>query len=401
MFNGKKYLSLLIAVSFALQGCSRGVTPTQGDFNFTDTAPDSGQMMDALCDDKGGDTDADGICNDDEAVIGSNPTLADTDGDGTDDGDEKSWFSKNAWWVIGAPLVGAAGFFVARDKINDGKYWFVGPSQNDLVEETENVGNGIYFIPRSNNGENLFTKAESKEKFFESGGKKHYVLKNELAIDGDIVYNATEIAVKHGNNVLFCMHGEQLGTIDAGSNRYDVSMYFKGTGDDPDYLNTNKSKVEKYLTRAEFFNHCDTNSGIYIATETKDGADTYFAKGVPTAMFDNIIPASLPGYSLGLTVAYQFYNDLDTLVNPSLSLDDIKYFKHHPSHPNDSKYATTDYQVAGVVNINDTVTTTTLDTSSAANGLQVFQLMQQSNVLANALVTLEEINENANTSSGD
>ncbi len=402
MFNGKKLLSLLIAVSFALQGCSRGVTPTQGDFNYTDTAPDSGQMMDALCKDKGGDADADGLCDNDERALGSNPENPDTDGDGTEDGDERTWFGKNKWWLIGTALVGAGGFFVARDKFKNGKYWFRAPDDSQIVDETENVGNGIYFLPKSANGENKFVSASSKDKFYDQGGVKHYIQKNELEIEGEIVYNATEIAVKHGNKLLFCMHGEKLGTAQQSSSLYNMSMYFKGPTDKPDYLNKNTgAKIDKYLTRAEFFNHCEAHSGIFVGTETKNGVDLFFAKGAPIAMFDNIVPASVPGYSSGLTVSYQFENDLNAMANSNVNLPAVKYFKHHPNHPNDSKYATTDYQVAGSVDVNDMVTSTSLDTSSASNGLQVFQLMQENNVLANAIVDVEQINENANALSED
>jgi hypothetical protein len=62
-----------------------------------------------------------------------------------------------------------------------------------------------------------------------------------------------------------------------------------------------------------------------------------------------------------LTTALKFEADLPGNQRLWVTLQTIRFFAHHPAHPNDEQYASVDYQVNGVSDINGNITSTQLD----------------------------------------
>jgi hypothetical protein len=392
MLMSKKWIALLIAATFFAQSCSRGVAPTEGSFNFVDTTPNSPQITNSLCEQQGDvDTDSDGICDQDEA--NTDPNDADSDDDGVNDGDEKSWFAQSGWWqLLGLAAMGTGVYFLARDNKKNGKYWFKKPSQEDVIGSQNKLGAGVYFNPRNNNGSVKYLEGTgSTVRFFSSGGTRHYVQKTISMVDADLVYHTGAMSIKHGGKQLNCIHGAALGVAqDTGdSKRLLVSMYFK-----EDYINQTTRMPER-VSQSEFFNYCDQNTGSFSATQTVEGADNFFVIAANPGVYatekspDGALLGQ--GYKSGLTTALKFEADLPG-TNVVGNLATIRFFAHHPAHPNDEQYASVDYQVNGVSDINGNITSTQLDFTSENTNKEKFLWMAQSNVKATAEVNLDAIN---------
>lgn len=337
MFNGKKLLSLLIAVSFALQGCSRGVTPTQGDFNYVDAPLSGGQVTNSLCalvNDV--DTDGDGNCDKDEEEMGTNKNL---DERTTEEGPSRTWWQKNRWWaLLGIGAVGTVAFVVARDKIATGDWWFNRPSDAQL----NNANAGMYFLPTRDGNKAKIIKATTNEVFKYQDGVKHIIQFNELVHSGEgTAFNAGDVAVKAGTTLLSCFHGAEIGTQGTGADR-TVSMYFKSV-----YLKKTVT-TPNYLSRTGFENYCNNNTGMFLAVQLVGNPDSYTVEGIPSDLMKEFVdvPSSsqlqAAGYKKGISVGYNF--------NPSTlnATAGQRFYRYLPGHSGlteeNKKFQTIDYE---------------------------------------------------------
>ncbi|MEZ4846538.1 MAG: hypothetical protein R2877_06255 [Bdellovibrionota bacterium] len=376
----------MITATFFAQSCSRGVAPTAGNFNFVDGNPDDPQIMNSLCEQQG-DTDSNNlICDSEEESVSAS---ADANGDDIIDGNEKSWFARAGWWqMLGLAAMGVGTYFLVRDNKKNGKYWLKEPSQEDVVAGQDALGAGVYLNPRNNNGSvSYLAGTGSSARFFSSDNTRHYVQKTISKVDADLVYHTGSMSIKHGGKMLNCIHGAQLGVQDVGNNRLHVSMYFK-----EDYIKES-TRMPKHVTQAQFFNYCDQNTGVYSATQTVEGADNFFVIAANPGVYAFESPqGTIPvGYKSGLTTALKFEAALPG-DNTANNLTTIRYYAHHPAHPDDEQFASVDYQVNGISDINWNVTSTQLDFTGQSGNESKFLLMAQSNVKATAEVNLDAIN---------
>jgi hypothetical protein len=339
MFTVKKLITIILVMSFGLQGCAKGVTPTDGNLNYVDSAPNSPEVTNALCADKGGDSDGDGTCDDDERLAGTDPKKAITDPvKDESDGDSKPLFSR--WWFdVGLVVLGTAGFIFGRNKAKSGKWFYRAPDMN-------NQEAGLIFMPTEKNATAVFQGVSSESFYTESGHKQNRIVNDVTVLHADVVLNqGNGKASKYGHNLLSCFHASELGTYALSDDPYShfrVSMYFKDA-----YLKAGGSIISEFKSKGGFLDYCKNNTGIFIAIQMKDGADNYFVKGAPTELFSNIIQDenAVPlGYKSGVTVDYRFgeFNHQWTNLGAVPELNGLSYYRHLPGNE-DADHSTLNY----------------------------------------------------------
>lgn len=372
MFTGKKLIALLVALSFALQSCARGVSPTQG-LKGANELTEEGELEETvnqqLCLMEGDvDTDGDGICD-----------LDDVNGDGyscADDiycikGDDLDTYSeaKKSKWLLWTGIVGVAaiaGTWFATSKSGWGKRsWPL-----DLIDNNEqkDLDQTMLYFKKENAAGLTDVVADSKEEFTQRNGQPYTWRTDYISIGEDYAFGhdyrtINGNMIRKGSEIAMCTSG-RLGV--AAPNAVSVNWQTansdgtSGPGvtknvqkvrttvyiDKATFNSKTKALSRQKLTKSQFDTLCKNNPGVFVGFTTKpkvNGNESkFYTYAYPLELYRTFADA---GTDYALDVDYMFEGQSGSFPATAAAMIGTKFRRFNPNY---TTFQTVDHKISSI-----------------------------------------------------